>query len=168
MCDVDSERAPRPAVVIGATSLPTVGSRFTRPTPNPPHSLNRPSGVRRRRLRRSAGKPPPNPCGPGSRTCAKTSAPSSIVISARPFASRPSRASTGLGMTTPREFPICRMVTCTGRIVITLLFLGSGPVKLSQAEPRLQEGVALVHRGMHSLSRATIILRSCCSRRRNP
>src|ERR1017187_1602782 len=58
-----------------------------------------------------------------------TSAPSSIVISTPAFASRPSCASTGLGMTTPWEFPICRMLTCTARIVITMSFHAAWSVK---------------------------------------
>src|ERR1017187_6011426 len=58
-----------------------------------------------------------------------TSAPSSIVISAPALRSRPSCASTGLGMTTPWELPICRMLTCTVRIVITMLFRRAWRVK---------------------------------------
>src|SRR5437763_10352681 len=50
-----------------------------------------------------------------------TSAPSSIVISAPTLLSSPSCASTGLGITTPWELPICRRLTCTARIVITML-----------------------------------------------
>ncbi|SPF55838.1 hypothetical protein SBA4_7470005 [Candidatus Sulfopaludibacter sp. SbA4] len=62
-----------------------------------------------------------------------TSAPSSIVISTPALLSRPSCASTGLGMTTPRELPICRMLMCTARIVITMLFRRAWRVK--QARP---------------------------------
>src|ERR1035438_3284175 len=58
-----------------------------------------------------------------------TSAPSSIVISAPALLSRPSCASIGLGMTIPWEFPICRMLTCTARIVITMLFRAAWSVK---------------------------------------
>src|ERR1022692_980490 len=62
-----------------------------------------------------------------------TSAPSSLVISAPALLSRPSCASTGLGMTTPWELPICRMLTCTARIVITMLFRRAGRVKRADA-----------------------------------
>ena len=58
-----------------------------------------------------------------------TSAPSSIVISAPAFASRPNWASTGFGMTTPWELPICLMLTCIARIVITMLFRRAWRVK---------------------------------------
>jgi len=59
-----------------------------------------------------------------------TSAPSSIVISAAAFASRPNCASTGFGMTTPWELPICRMLTCIARMVITMLFRCGSRVRL--------------------------------------
>jgi hypothetical protein len=64
-----------------------------------------------------------------------TSALSSIVISAPASLSRPSCASTGLGMTTPWELPIRRMLTCTARIVITMLFRRAWRVKLAQLFP---------------------------------
>ncbi len=51
-----------------------------------------------------------------------TSAPSSIVISAPTLLCRPNCASAGLGMTTAWELPIRRILTCTDRIVITMLF----------------------------------------------
>jgi hypothetical protein len=49
-----------------------------------------------------------------------TSAPSSIVISTPRPASMPNCARTGLGMTTPWEFPIRRMLACIARIVTTM------------------------------------------------
>src|SRR5450759_3800645 len=58
-----------------------------------------------------------------------TSAVSYTVISAPALLSRPSCASTGLGMTIPWELPICRMLTCTARIIITMLFQNVWQVK---------------------------------------
>jgi hypothetical protein len=40
-----------------------------------------------------------------------------------------------LGMTTPWELPICRMLTCTARIVITMLFRRHWRVKQAQYFP---------------------------------
>ena len=74
-----------------------------------------------------------------------TSAPSSIVISAPALLSRPSCASTGLGMTTPWELPICRMLTCTARIVITMLFRRAGRVKRADSGPTHQSHLARRH-----------------------
>ena len=65
-------------------------------------------------------QPPPNLCGPGSPVSRSTSAPSSIVISTPRPASMPNCARTGLGVTTPWEFPIRRMLACIARIVTTM------------------------------------------------
>jgi len=51
-----------------------------------------------------------------------TSASPSIVISAPASPLRPSCANIGLGITTPCEFPIRLMLTCSDLIVITMLF----------------------------------------------
>jgi hypothetical protein len=40
-----------------------------------------------------------------------------------------------LGMTTPCELPICRMLTCTAAIVITMLFRRAWRVKRAQHFP---------------------------------
>src|SRR5450759_2324001 len=67
-----------------------------------------------------------------------TIAPSSIVISAPALLSRPSCASTGLGMTIPWELPICRMLTCTARIIITMLFQNVWQVKQASKDRRIR------------------------------
>src|SRR5580700_6846051 len=55
-----------------------------------------------------------------------TSAPPSMVISAPASALSPSCVRTGLGMTTPCELPICRMLTCMAFMLITILWLECG------------------------------------------
>lgn len=67
--------------------------------------------------------------GPAGRR--NTRASPSMVISAS--SRNPTWIKSGFGITTPCEFPICRMATRFVLMVITMLFLRRGPVKCSGA-----------------------------------